>query len=808
MKLESKYLMYKEYLKFFIPSLVIIIAVFIIIISYRTNQLKTEALEKGNKIIQLAKNTFDSNLHIYVSDALILARMMSLHLDHSNKITEGICGHIEEEFLMFLKGREVYDQLRLIDASGQEMVRVNITETKPFVVPRIELQNKKHRAYFSKGMETEKDVYISEFDLNIENKKIEMPIKPMIRFVAKAYDKKNNKCGVIVLNFLGEYLIRLLKEISEQYEGDIYLVNDKSYWLLGPEPEQEWGFMYDDRDSARFNVNYPELWESIKQKNNGSMFVSNELFTFTEVYPTPQDKSLIKFSFNAEEKWWIIAKSKTDYLSGNLLSLYFICGFTIFLIAIIILYLTKYRVNRKISEHAIHLAKRQLELSFDAMDTHISILDLGGKIQYANKYMKNRFEPIHGNIIGLDYRFIYCGSDNPIPQPPCAAVLTGSEAVTVETQLPTMDGWYLVSSFPVHDLDEKLIGAVSIVEDITERKKTQEELIQSKENWKNLSEHVPDVITTIDKNLNIIFINHTVTGRKKEEVIGSSILEYIYIDDKEKTRKTLHSVFEHRKEIKNYEVRGISENNQIMTYSCRITPIINEDQVFAITIIITDITEQKQVEKELKEYAETQKILFREVNHRVKNNLSSLISIIHNEEEKMKKAEEKKSIIFLKDFESRIISLAIVHEMLSAEEWKPIRIDKLISRIILDVGKRVMESTSINLELLESDILVDNNLAHNLSLVINELTMNSLKYNHMERKELKIIVKIEKLNSNLVIHYNDDGPGYPESILAGDINNKKSGLEFVEGIVTHTLSGDVVYKNVNGAFTTLTFPTE
>ena len=101
---------------------------------------------------------------------------------------------------------------------------------------------------------------------------------------------------------------------------------------------------------------------------------------------------------------------------------------------------------------------------------------MSGTILRANKTMRERFEPIHGELRGLDYRLIYCGTATPDPQPPCAAVLSGSPAVMEESELPAIDGWFRVSSFPLFNEEKEQIGAVSVVSDITERKRAEKTL--------------------------------------------------------------------------------------------------------------------------------------------------------------------------------------------------------------------------------------------------------------------------------------------------------------------------------------------
>ncbi|MDQ3044020.1 MAG: PAS domain S-box protein, partial [Chloroflexota bacterium] len=127
------------------------------------------------------------------------------------------------------------------------------------------------------------------------------------------------------------------------------------------------------------------------------------------------------------------------------------------------------------AEEARRMALAAWSGSFDALPDHISILDRSGTIIQANKSMRDRFEPIHGHLIGLDYRMCYCDTATPDPQPPCAAVLMGGAAVSSEMRLPTMDGWYFVASYPI-DIDGERQGAISVVRDITERKEAVEAL--------------------------------------------------------------------------------------------------------------------------------------------------------------------------------------------------------------------------------------------------------------------------------------------------------------------------------------------
>ena len=128
-------------------------------------------------------------------------------------------------------------------------------------------------------------------------------------------------------------------------------------------------------------------------------------------------------------------------------------------------------------ERALRTARDAWEQSFDAIPDYVCILDLSGVILRANRSMGKRFEPTHGNLTGLDYRKVYGGTikrDDPVA--PLENSLSTGAPASFETKLPSSDGWYAVSSYPLFDDRHDRWGAILIVRDITNRKLAEEEL--------------------------------------------------------------------------------------------------------------------------------------------------------------------------------------------------------------------------------------------------------------------------------------------------------------------------------------------
>lgn len=135
--------------------------------------------------------------------------------------------------------------------------------------------------------------------------------------------------------------------------------------------------------------------------------------------------------------------------------------------------------DRKQAEDALIAAREEWEQSFNALTDYVCVLDRSGRILRANRAMRERFELSHGNLIGMDYRTVYCGTVTPIPEPVCNAVLSGGAPVDIETTLETIPGFFLASCYPLKSPNGEQRGAVHVVRDITKQRRLEAQLQHS-----------------------------------------------------------------------------------------------------------------------------------------------------------------------------------------------------------------------------------------------------------------------------------------------------------------------------------------
>lgn len=223
------------------------------------------------------------------SDALYLAEQSAVQrwAARADGTESAARNQVEQDFLAFAGNKRDYDQIRLLDVDGQEIVRVERRGGNATSVSQTDLQNKSDRYYVRAALELARgELYLSPFDLNVEHGEIEYPLKPTLRVATPIFEGNSRLRGLVVLNYLGKRLLDGLREVSASRPGRYWLVNDRGYWLVGPRPDDEWGFMYRDRKDRSIVESFPEAWSRIQTGSTEGRFeISGEQFAFARLEP-------------------------------------------------------------------------------------------------------------------------------------------------------------------------------------------------------------------------------------------------------------------------------------------------------------------------------------------------------------------------------------------------------------------------------------------------------------------------------------------------------------------------------------------
>ena len=193
--------------------------------------------------------------------------------------------------------------------------------------------------------------------------------------------------------------------------------------------------------------------------------------------------------------------------------------------------------------------------------------------------------------------------------------------------------------------------------------------------------------------------------------------------------------------------------------------------------------------------------LLQEINHRVKNNLVSLLGLLLSE--RLGASPEGLPWVdaTVKRVSDRIRGMLEAHEMLSEAEWAPLPLEELSRRLVQQVLSHSLTAGRSSLEVVPSQARISPRQVSSVALVLNELATNTLKYAAPQGEHVRVAVRIAEDEEFCTLQYRDDGPGYPAAVLKGDLPSV--GLRLVSSLVSGTLRGKLLLANDGGAVATI-----
>ncbi|MBL7951021.1 MAG: ATP-binding protein [Flavobacteriales bacterium] len=197
---------------------------------------------------------------------------------------------------------------------------------------------------------------------------------------------------------------------------------------------------------------------------------------------------------------------------------------------------------------------------------------------------------------------------------------------------------------------------------------------------------------------------------------------------------------------------------------------------------------------------EEKEMMIKEIHHRVKNNLQVVDSLLQIQSVDSKDPGVDK---VLREAQGRIRSMALVHEHIyrSAGGGKgdmQQHITQLVRNILVAHGAhdRISVSVDAPLPTFHADTLMP------LTLVVNELFTNAVKYAFRERSSGRVSIIVRPAGTAYELLFSDDGAGMDAEEGLG--RERSFGLELV-GMLAEQLNGEVRFLKGSGTTVSLTF---
>ncbi|WP_338032569.1 PAS domain S-box protein [Desulfocurvibacter africanus] len=246
---------------------------------------------------------------------------------------------------------------------------------------------------------------------------------------------------------------------------------------------------------------------------------------------------------------------------------------------------------------------------FEQAAVGLNRIDLDGRFTEAN----GKFCEITGydrhELIGRSFTHVVHADDISENIDLFRSLMAGKiDEFAAEKQVVRKDGttvWVNVTISLERNALGRLVGTIGVMEDITARKRTEQELYRREQEFRALSENSPDIIVRIGKDLKRSYVNPAIGrlhGMSPDHYLGMHVREPAR-PDREEFRRAYEELLKQvlasgREESHEYSLTTI---NGLRHFHCRLTPeFAPSGEVVSVLSISRDVTAYKELEQELR----------------------------------------------------------------------------------------------------------------------------------------------------------------------------------------------------------------
>ena len=559
--------------------------------------------------LEVGRTSIATEISNIQSDVNFLARQAELHgyFDRMDNLALSI---MAKDFALFSNEKIIYDQIRLLDTTGLEIIRINNQNGQSVIVDKAALQTKANRYYFKESLQLKRnEIYISPFDLNIEHGKIQIPLKPVIRFGTPVFDTSGNKVGVLMLNYLGNRLLDNFRTATSNIAEHIMLLNHEGYWLSHANRDLEWGFMLDH--DYTFATDFGNEWKTISTSDSGQFETENGFFSYVTVYPgleiTGVSKDLDSSQAKPEyyNRPWNLVSHITIKELNQLPTLFFNNNLFFYLLLLFIFLLVTHVIARLRTHHQMAEIEVEFEQHFrkvlESIELKVLAIDTNGTITFCNDALLTLLGWKRDKLIGRNWleTLVVSHSQNECKNLFTRTIRQEIEPTTHECWVQDLSGHeYLIrwhDTF-LKDTNDEPMGLIFMGEDITH---VRENEIKVRHLSEAVKQSPASVVLTNNQGI-IEYVNpkfESLTGYSLAEIKGqnprilksgeTSSADYSDLWSKIKQGETWRGIFHNRK-----------KNGELYWESASISGIRSaEGEITHFLAVKEDITEQKMLEE-------------------------------------------------------------------------------------------------------------------------------------------------------------------------------------------------------------------
>ena len=431
----------------------------------------------------------------------------------------------------------------------------------------------------------------------------------------------------------------------------------------------------------------------------------------------------------------------------------------------------------------------------ESSDDAIISKDLDGIIRTWNSGAERLFGYSAGEILGKPVTILFPPGREDEEPGILARIRRGDRIHHYETVRRRKDGSLLDISLtvsPVRDDAGHIVGASKIARDITDRKEAERRLRDSEQRLTELLAAIPAAIYTTDAQGKITYFNEAaVEFSGRTPVLGSDewcVTWKLFMPDGTPLphdQCPMAVALREGRAVRGAEAVAERPDGTRVPFIPFPTPLLDASgKVTGAINMLVDISERRQAETQ-------QRLLLDELNHRTKNNMQMLQSLLFSAARTAHSEEARK---VLNEASARIAAMAAAQRVLygrsdasrfEAEEFLPAVCETI--RQLLPPEARIECGVARG--------VLSNDVAMPLALILNELLTNAVKHGIKDHARQGVRVSLTDQDGSLALCVEDDGEGFDLE----EVRKTSSGLQLVLGLARQLRGTLYVTKNPSRA---------
>lgn len=366
-----------------------------------------------------------------------------------------------------------------------------------------------------------------------------------------------------------------------------------------------------------------------------------------------------------------------------------------------------------------------------------------------------------------------------------------------EARLRRRDGeevWLSLSLRAVCDDNGALHHVEGFAVNVTERKRAQEALAASEHMFRQMLRWMRDILYRLDPAGRIVFISQGVArfGYAPGDLYGRDILDLVHPDDRARCRNRINERRTGERRTSGLEFRLLPnpgtpdlENDEAPVLLLEAEGVYEADAAGSLRFLgsiglARDITRRRRAEERLAHSLRSKRLLLGELQHRVKNNLQVILSLI---EINRGRARTPEAQAVCREIEGYVRCMAVMHLMLSQREpGEQVSLGDM-AREIFAAAAGLFGQGRITPRFALEDVSLHMDSALPCGMLLNELFTNAFKHAFPEGRQGTLAVELENLEDGRVrLLVADDGVGFPGEPLPGNGDGDGMGLRLIHSL--------------------------